>query len=185
MVPNETMPRVNLTGRIIRKHRCILKGPSPHLQPPPGSTVGVSAAQAKLRADAEAELEHMKAEVRRRRRAESELIARVSHLERTLLEYEELLQQAASSPGNGSVAAALEKGRLRSMKEQLGKERSESLRAVASVALAEFEVHLATRLRELCRYAVAEKCDCGDRLFIRGYVKNSRLLLCMNMNLPE
>ena len=71
------------------------------------------------------------------------------------------------------------------MKEQLGKERSESLRAAASVALAEFEVHLATSLRELCRYAVAEKCDIGDPLFIRGWVKNSRLLLCMNMNLPE
>ena len=106
-------------------------------------------------------------------------------MERRLHESEELLQQKASSPGNGSVAAALEKGRLRRMKEQLGKTRSEALRAAASAALAEFEVHLETRLGELCRYAVAEKCGIRDKLFISGWRKNSRLLLCMNMNLPE
>ena len=71
------------------------------------------------------------------------------------------------------------------MKEEAGKTRSEGLWAAASAALADLEVQLGTRLGELCRYAVAEKCDIWDKLFIRGWVKNSRLLLCMNMNLPE
>ena len=110
-----------------------------HLGPPPGSTDGVSADQAKLRADTEAELANLKAELCRRRRSERQLNAWISHLERRLHESEELLQQKASLPGNDSFKAYWEKEQRRRMKEELGKTRSEGLRAAASAALADFE----------------------------------------------
>ena len=98
---------------------------------------------------------------------------------------EEQLQQAASSPGIGSVAEASEKELLRITAEQLGRARSESLRSASSAALAEFDVQLTMQLDALSRFAVAEACGKDDKLFTRGFARSSRSLLCTNMNLPE
>ena len=62
------------------------------------------------------------------------------------------------------------------MPAQLGKTRSEGLRAAAARALADFEFHLETRFQDLCRYTVAEKCGKSDKLFKTGWNKHSRLI---------
>ena len=126
----------------------------------------------------------MKAELQRRRQAEGELTARVSFLQQAVLDLEERLQQAASSPGSGSGAEATAK-ELRDEEEQLGRARSERLRMASSAALAEFDVHLTKQLEALISFAVAEACGREDKIFTSGFARKSRLLLCTNMNLTE
>ena len=136
----------------------------------------VSEEQAKPSADTEAELANLQAELWRRRRSERQLNAWISHLERRLHESEELLQQKASLPGNGSLKAILAQEERLRMKEELGKTRSEGLRAAAARAHADFDFHLETRFQDMCRHTVAEKCGKSDKLFKTGWVKHSQLI---------
>ena len=101
-----------------------------------------------------------------------------------MLDLEERLQQAASSPGSGSGAEATAK-ELRDEEEQLGRARSERLRMASSAALAEFDLHLTSQLEALISFAVAEACGKEDKIFTSGFARKSRLLLCTNMNLTE
>ena len=80
----------------------------------------VSEEQAEPSADTAAKLANLQEELRRRRRLETVLNACISDLERRLHESEELLQQKASLPGNGSLKAILAQEERLRMNEELG-----------------------------------------------------------------